>query len=957
MQSPSAISAATPVFACYSSGLLPSHLLITNLFTSTLISFRFQSFQLLSAPSPLVVHLQQLLALFPNPLPPLPPFLREPSSYPWRDAYSIKTSTPPTSEEITLTSSPTSPTSASRRALPPIPNKPSRFRSPPTSPQSSIDVQSKPLPIRYLSDEVAISKMGMSAFPSPDTKDLTQEESMKSKVVGNASRVNKNDDIKEHTDQVNSQVGTTPILDLANSESQSEPLAGEVVERGFNVQEDLRTESPLTRMANIKKSDEEEKEVQGDQEVKDIPVPAIQEEKEAQDDLQPLDPTATIRSFSRGTLSRRNRPPSDYRHSLVAVDNETGEIVSILAENVQLQGQDSPAEEEEEDEVESSSSEDSEERTNEPLTPADESSNSLANLNKESEEEEDVTIVKPDSVIRSATTYRDLDADRPPSRAASILGEDTFAPPPIPVKNNRESIRSSVASAQFFSAAEDEEDLEDDEEDEDAKATREMLAGFTSLDNGHHESHRPDLLRDLKRHDDDDDDDARSDVSGSTVGGPAVQLWRKVKGQKKNKKKGGEEDELVTYGNVAPTKRENRSEPSSESVRTSRAETAMEGDDEDEEEEIQEATLSQSKINKRESVHSLSADPLQGNPTSEEEAEAEEEQDQEIQHDRIPTSATVKAVRLHGHRTRALLRTEEIRSVEDSVWRDAFEAESLPADAPYTHLAARGLSQYGTVLPSSSNLPLPGKEREQMELSNEDEGFDEGEMELLAPDEARRAKKLGIKPKTKAVKKRKNGGGGAYDYMQGGTVLVEFLAGSRLGASIIKAGDSALRMAVEPPTSENGNESSSSTQKTSELRKGAMSYIPVLPAHLLWWLGISDETSTNESSSNKVPASTPSAITSGENVTSSSLTSGLPLAQISSASTAFLEDFGKQMWGGVSDLSEGLSSWFGFSKSSSSDEEPSAQAVVDRMLAGDEDAQDWEYVVPDFDPNSLASSE
>lgn len=61
------------------------------------------------------------------------------------------------------------------------------------------------------------------------------------------------------------------------------------------------------------------------------------------------------------------------------------------------------------------------------------------------------------------------------------------------------------------------------------------------------------------------------------------------------------------------------------------------------------------------------------------------------------------------------------------------------------------------------------------------------------------------------------------------------------------------------------------------------------------------------------------------------------------------------MWGGVSDISEGLSSWFGFSKTS--EEEPSAQTVIDRMLAGDEDAQDWEYVVPDFDPNSLASSE
>jgi hypothetical protein len=142
-----------------------------------------------------------------------------------------------------------------------------------------------------------------------------------------------------------------------------------------------------------------------DDTVSELPVPSGL-------DAQPS-ATASIMHWRSTVGSRLGKSVlSAYRNSLIAVDNETGDIVGVLAENVQLGGN-----------QEASSSDEEQEAT----TP---------------DQDDGPEWVMADgsrarsSIIRPASRYVDLDDERvrPPSRAASVLREDTFAPPPIPSK-------------------------------------------------------------------------------------------------------------------------------------------------------------------------------------------------------------------------------------------------------------------------------------------------------------------------------------------------------------------------------------------------------------------------------------------------------------------------------------------------------------------------------------------
>lgn len=633
----------------------------------------------------------------------------------------------------------------------------------------------------------------------------------------------------------------------------------------------------------------------------------------------------------RSSASSGSAATPDYRHSLVAVDHETGQILGILAQDVRLE-QDQQEEEEGGGPPGSSASEE------ELVTPLDGAPLGLLSTNTEVEKEMESGSATPKqaSIRRAVGVYYDSVARREASRASSVLPLDTFAPPPVPdkgtllslppnvnVKKEGETVRDSMASAAFFSAAES-----GDEEDLLAPPEQEEEEGWARVHARHTSSHRPDLLRDVAK----EDEDARSDVSGSTVGGPAVRLWRKARGLPKIKP-GGAAKQMEEV----PRRRDGSGQRSEDSVRTSRAETAMEEleSDAEEEEEAEEIT-------RRFSV----LDPLRS--ASQEAEDNEEEQDNTIMatssveadesqdalaHMRTSTSASGIAVKLHGHRSRALMGSSEVRSREDQLWRDAFDTEALPIDAPYTHLT--------TPPATAANEPGAAMERT---MGNATKISEEG-MEMQTKGE--RATSPDSSSSSAAAAPRTNAA------LQGGTVLIEFLQGSRIGASILSGPAASLLAATDgvasPPSLE-----------VAPLRKGAMAYIPVLPSHFLWWLGIGEEEARPT-----VAAAAESDATAKKqlpNVASSSLTQvGPDLSAVLSRSgavealTSVTSSFSSALSGLASSAGWlfGGGAWSSTTSSSSADEgEAGLISDADR----DADAAEWEWAVPDFHPDSLAST-
>ncbi|KAI3486750.1 hypothetical protein L1887_49700 [Cichorium endivia] len=487
-------------------------------------------------------------------------------------------------------------------------------------------------------------------------------------------------------------------------------------------------------------------------------------------------------------LRNVNRPVthSEYRNSLVAVDNRTGQIVSVLASHISLEA-DEPAAAY----TASSSEPDAEVHDDhEAVTPLDELAPILPDKTPSQalglhpallalsqdhveeqvdEEERDFDTPKPSTIVhRPAALYRDPDAQRPPSRTASILAADTFAPPPLPPKPSSASRtraradsratadapasrRTSTASA-FFTAESDADAMSSYDSDAieiDASSISHHNLPSSSISiQGHAshdvEKHRPELLRDANHPD--SDGEYASDASGSTVGGPAVRMWRKARGKPK-KKPGGA---------------------------------------------VQKAGLQ-------------SAHPTQ-RAKSRQASEPWPEQDIVS-----PFKSAQPSSGVGQHLPRSALRTDEVRSIETAYGAKRSTRCQLPIDAPYTHLAARGEAGF---YPSS--------------ILSSPRSFDDGSaIELLSTEDKRRQvqrKKVELQKQNQRAERMKN--------MQGGTVLIEFLAGSsRIGASLIRSAG------YTPTTSneEDVHDADSNTQLSAgDTASNMLSYVPLFAAAPAW---------------------------------------------------------------------------------------------------------------------------
>lgn len=577
---------------------------------------------------------------------------------------------------------------------------------------------------------------------------------------------------------------------------------------------------------------------------------------------KPRDLTGSIRSFKglqramrqSSSVSSSEHPlassrSSNWRNSLVAVDNESGEIVGILAHNVTLSGfakaavkESSPISSEEEDEI---------------PTPSPQI------IQKPTQTYFDQTQQKP-KVLKAATAYHDPDV-RPRSREGSVLGEDTFAPPPLPDKTS------------YLMNEEDDDDDESDAGFSDGEAVENQVRTRAK----HVEAHRPDLLRD---DDGREEDDMASDVSGSTIGGPAVQLWRKARG--------GKEGEL--------RRKQKKEKRMADKQRAMNEGTMMN------KEPFITDTITETIEEPKPLTEIANLSPPPAPPTAALTP---------------PSIETVNAARANrGGRRRDQMASSEIQTIEDRVWQSALENESLPIDAPYTHLPFR----------SKKNTKTPETINETKEDENDTE-----------------------------IKSRYNL---SNQIMQGNSVLIEFLAGSRIAASIIHetathllspeatAGASPSQHATKIRS---GPDAFSPTSVEPLARTGALRYIPVLPSHLLWFFGMNEEeepvnhmTLSNVATNNIVSMGSDMA-----NVLSSMALSApnqvLTIAS-SSASSA---------WNGMSYWSTEASNWIGSTLTSYLS--TTTSSTVDGKLKdeqdhddlhttqpGDEDASEWEWKVP-----------
>ncbi|CAO1631068.1 unnamed protein product [Sympodiomycopsis kandeliae] len=783
---------------------------------------------LFGAPSPVVNQLRQMLDTFPTMPPSLPPFLKDGNrGAPWHDqfianvgvatgpAVAVASSTAPSETVDNQLGSPAS--QAARRPLPPTPPIQGDKTQPVATTASPVDSPAAP-PLQVFSD--------VTNMKQPEQKqDPPGEEASKEKRKLPLPIPPLKPPLLRH-------------LSSTQEPSSALPFTPPVASPLITAHEDPSAlPHPSSRRPIVDRNDDKRATVDDiNSSIGSVPAlnfapsrtSLLAKEEPVTDTLSPRE-------------ERGSEVPSEYRHSLVAVDPDTGAVIGVVAHNVFLSEDDGKH------------------------TPSMSTSASAT--------------PKP-SVLRPATTYRDEDALRAPSRRNSVLAGDTFAPPPLPVKAEgtvRDSVDFRSDAENFLSAKEYQTGAEEDNSDEDD----EVHAGFTSFDGGkggtHHivESHRPDLLVD------DEDEGAASDASGSTIGGPAVKLWRKARGGKEGEKKRAAKKAAKQLLKNQDDRRRGNLNVSEASVRTSRAETAREGDDElEEDDEDQEVAppsvpLKSSRLPSLETRRSPSIDTLATLDAEPETTPAGLLVDSSMESERQR--------RLHGHIPRADMQTAEIVSTEDNLWREAFDKGQIPVDGAYTHLAAS--------YESTNNR----EEEEEEDLSLDPAARDAPELKIL-----RKA-----------------------PYLQGGTVLIEFLAGSKITASVIKPKPSVAQGAGQGDVSNVSQEIPSSSTSAG----GLLSLIPALPAHIFGFLlgssksdmGGDGETDADRQPEQNEPDPPPSLLSSW----TSAITNWSPTSP--------------------------LSSWFTWL--STSDHSPKAtKGEVD-----DSDSE-WEVAIPNFDPNSLAST-
>ncbi|GAC97377.1 hypothetical protein PHSY_004962 [Pseudozyma hubeiensis SY62] len=581
--------------------------------------------------------------------------------------------------------------------------------------------------------------------------------------------------------------------------------------------------------------------------------------------------SVTIRDTPQGSSRSQfdAAAPPEYRNSLVAVDNLTGQIAGVLASQVDLDAS-SPSS----DQASSGSSDDDHtglDDEDEIETPLDEHIRPFQHTSPASplgllDESKllpslpaDLSIAREEKALPNPRASSII-ATTP--RPSSVLAADTFSPPPLPAKQSNSPKRdtlpsrpTSSVSAAFFTAESDTDAMSSHDSDaleiDPRSLTHDGLpSSFTSIRGKAVERHRPELLRDLV-----DDAGAESDASGSTVGGPAVRMWRKARGKSKKKQNKVVTSDVGADGAVGGRPAIRSRQVSELSDRTSKAVTAAE---------------------------SLSDDDVV-NP--------------DIQPQQQRRSSTDPKSSPETHLPRSALRTDQVRSIEDQVWREALEGGQLPIDAPYTHLAARGDAIYPSSILSSPRSIADGSA-----------------IELLSVDEKSRKRRQ----QTQRRAERK-------DYMQGGTVLIEFLAGSsRIGASLIRsAGLDASSVRGEGVEGE-AKESS----RAGGLASNVLGYMPLLPQHLLSFFGLSSTVDQPAAMQTDTGASTSPA-----NLSASFLPN-LTLPTIPS-------------W---------ISTMLSFNPFYATTPPTNITDAEAEGRGDDSRAEEWEYAIPEFDPTSLSST-
>ncbi|SPO31928.1 related to conserved hypothetcial protein [Ustilago trichophora] len=814
---------------------------------------------LISTPAPVVLHVQNLLQSYPASVPPLPPWLKENNGFPWQDSY------------IALNQAPKLTLPIDEDRIPPniddIAAEPSTSPTVPVSHRSLPSIPHSPTKPEHLCVDNHEAFQQASAATAKETDD----------------HVSTSHTFQEATLTRNHQValaGGVAETTLANAQStQSTPTKSKLSVRSQH----LRDGSSSVTIGDA--------------------------------------PEVILRNASRAATIPQ------YRNSLVAVDNLTGQIIGVLASQINLDLPPADPNQLEETNSSDEASADVKEE-DEAKTPLDEHTRILQHKAPEPalDLRTDQALLSKDPVVLdvnednlvtprpSAFVYRDAATTCVSSRPLSILAADTFAPPPLPPKQSAlrgarmaagsspdiaPSRRTSTASAAFFSADSDAEAMSSYDSDAleiDARTiTHDKLpASFISIRGGAAndiERHRPELLQDC-----DADDGAASDASGSTVGGPAVRMWRKARG--KTKKKPSSKAATATNPSAHIIQSFKSRQASEYSDRTSKAETALEG------------------------LSDIDAD-IDASMQAEQNAQANLDLAPKEQSDGAPIAEdrTIHLARPKTgpgyHLPRTGLRTDEVRSIEDRVWREALDGGQLPIDAPYTHLAARGDAGF---YPSSI-------------LSSPRSFTDGSAIELLsAEDKARQARKKERKQnqQNQRAERLKN--------MQGGTVLIEFLAGSsRIGASLIRSagldgGSADLDHTVETSKAETASTSN-------DLASSVLDYVPLLPQHLLSFFGLASSLTSPSAAKDNI-------------ILPSSRTEG-PAAMATSSS--YLPSLRLSAFGGLlSEASDWVSNLFTFNTSapsSNSVETTEADAPADLSKA-----EEWEYAIPDFDPNSMAST-
>jgi hypothetical protein len=174
--------------------------------------------------------------------------------------------------------------------------------------------------------------------------------------------------------------------------------------------------------------------------------------------------------------------------------------------------------------------------------------------------------------------------------------------------------------------------------------------------------------------------------------------------------------------------------------------------------------------------------------------------------------------------------------------------------------------------------------------------------------------------------------------LHGGTVLLQFLSDKKIGATLISGVQS-----IEE------NLAATITPK---------SLIPVLPIHLLWFLGIANE--SNVPPTQHPASSSAVSLPSFESILS--ISASLPdiLASSATASSTALLTTSKDLWLGISNVTTMASEWVFGKQSAFTSEETQAEdshgAPATDGQAGDQDRDDGSYIIPSYNAHSWGAT-